>query len=69
MIEVYNVTSIYAQIVGYAEVCYPIKDANDNYILSQSSLSDGLLQDIHSLISECELIEYAPKQITIPPQQ
>lgn len=60
MIQVYNVTSIYNQIVGHAGVCYPNTDAQGRYILSPTSLQDDLLAEIWSLIEACPLIEYEP---------
>ena len=59
---VIDVTEIYGSIVGYAKVCYPIQDADGKYIMSMTSLNDGLLTGILELLYKCPKITYNPKK-------
>ena len=62
---VIDVTEIYGSIVGYAKVCYPIQDVDGKYIMSMTSLEDGLLSEISELIRSCPKIPHKPKKVQI----
>lgn len=53
-----NVTEIYDQINGFGGVCFPIKDAADNWVLDESTLQDDTISEIHPLIDSCPRIDY-----------
>lgn len=63
---VIDVTKIYSDILGHAGVCYPTKDANGKYIMSITSLEDGLLSEIYELLMSCPKIPHKPKIVKIP---
>ncbi len=60
-----DVSEIYEQINGYKNICFPQQDANGKWILSELSLSDELISDMHEIINDCPRIEYKPKKINI----
>lgn len=62
---VIDVTKIYNDIVGHAGVCYPTQGADGKYIMSMTSLEDGLLSEISELIRSCPKIPHKPKKVQI----
>lgn len=63
MIVLKATTEQYNNINGYSNgshVLQFIKDANDNWIVSESLLNESVFEAIHDQLNELERVEYVP---------